>query len=76
MCFLEEGVATHSSILAWRVHVDRGAWRATIHGVTKSWTRLSDQAQHSTSCVLFEDSFQSCKTQSVLFSFENSDVHH
>ena len=22
--------------------MDRGAWRATIHGVTKSWTRLSD----------------------------------
>ena len=22
--------------------VDRGAWRATVHGVTKSWTQLSD----------------------------------
>ena len=22
--------------------VDREAWRAAIHGVTKSWTRLSD----------------------------------
>ena len=21
---------------------DRGAWRAAVHGVTKSWTRLSD----------------------------------
>ena len=21
--------------------MDRGAWRATVHGVTKSWTRLS-----------------------------------
>ena len=21
---------------------DRGAWRATVHGVTKSWTQLSD----------------------------------
>ena len=28
--------------------VDRGAWWATINGVTKSWTRLSEQAQHST----------------------------
>ena len=26
---LEEGMATHSSILAWRIPVDRGAWRAT-----------------------------------------------
>ena len=22
--------------------MDKGAWRATVHGVTKSWTRLSD----------------------------------
>ena len=35
---LEEGMATHSSILAWRSPVDRGAWRATAHGATKSWT--------------------------------------
>ena len=39
---LEEGMATHSSILAWRIPMDRGAWRATVHGVTKSVTRLSD----------------------------------
>ena len=24
---------------------DRGAWRATVHGVTKSWTQLSDAHQ-------------------------------
>ena len=35
---LEEGVATQSNILAWRSPMDRGAWRATAHGVTKSWT--------------------------------------
>ena len=29
---LEEGMATHSSILAWRILKDRGAWRATVHG--------------------------------------------
>ena len=39
---LEEGMATHSSILAWRIPMDRGAWRATGHGVTKSRTRLSN----------------------------------
>jgi len=38
---LEEGVATHSSILAWRIPTDRGAWWAAVHGVAKSWTRLS-----------------------------------
>ena len=42
----EESMATHSSILAWGVNpVDRGAWRAAVHGVTKSWTRLSEQQQ-------------------------------
>ena len=30
---LEEGMATHSSILAWRTPVDRGPRRATVHGV-------------------------------------------
>ena len=38
---LEEGMATHSSILGWRIHMDRGACQATVHGVTKSWTQLS-----------------------------------
>ena len=28
---LEEGMTTHSSILAWRIPMDRGAWRATVH---------------------------------------------
>ena len=43
---LEEGMATYSSILAWRIPMDRGAWWATVHGVTKSQTRLSNSAQH------------------------------
>ena len=33
---LEEGMATHSSILAWRIPMDRGTWQATVHGVAKS----------------------------------------
>ena len=33
---LEEGTATHSSILAWRIPMDRGAWQTTANGVTKS----------------------------------------
>ena len=32
---LEEGMATHSSILAWKIPMDRGAWRATVHGGRK-----------------------------------------
>ena len=36
---LQKEMATHSSILAWRM--DRGARRATVHGVTESQTQLS-----------------------------------
>ena len=39
---LEEGMATHSSVLARRIPMHRGAWQATVHGVAKSQTRLSD----------------------------------
>ena len=35
---LEEGTATHSSILAWENSMDRGAWQAAIHGVEKNQT--------------------------------------
>ena len=35
---LEKGMAIHSRILAWRTPMDRGVWRATVHGVTKSRT--------------------------------------
>ena len=35
-------MATHSRILAWRIPMDRGARQATVHGVTNSWTPLSD----------------------------------
>ena len=41
-------MATDPSILAWKIPMDRGAWWATAHGITKSQTRLSDLAQHST----------------------------
>ena len=37
---LEEGMATHSSILAWRTPMGRGVWQATVHRVSQSWTQL------------------------------------
>ena len=43
-CPLEESMATHSGILAWRIPMHRGAWRATVHGGAKSWTWLSNYA--------------------------------
>ena len=39
---LEEGMATYSSMLAWRIPMDRGAWQGIVHGVPKSWTQLSN----------------------------------
>jgi len=33
---LEEGVETHSNILAWRIPIDRGIWPATVLGVASS----------------------------------------
>ena len=35
-----EEMATHASILAWGNPMDIGAWQATVHGITKSQTRL------------------------------------
>ena len=39
---LEEGMATHFSILSWKILMDGGTWRTTVHGVTKSQTWLSN----------------------------------
>ena len=44
---LEKGMATHSTTLAWRIPMDRGAWRATVHRVAKSRTWLSTAQRFS-----------------------------
>ena len=44
---LEEVMATHPSLLAWRISIDRAAWWATVHGVEKSWTRLKWLSMHA-----------------------------
>ena len=33
---LEEEMATHSTVLAWRIPMDRGAWRAAVHRAAES----------------------------------------
>ena len=48
---LEEGMATHSSILAWRIPMDRGVWSVTVFGITKSQIQLSYEAQHNTAIL-------------------------
>ena len=44
---LEEGMATHSSILPWSIPMDRGDWWATVHRVAKSRTRLTWLSTHA-----------------------------
>ena len=39
-------MATHSSILVWRIPMDRWAWRVTVHSVTQSQTQLKQHSTH------------------------------
>ena len=43
-------MATHSSILPWRIPMDRGAWWATVPGVPKGETRMNRLSTHA-QCV-------------------------
>ena len=44
---LKKGIATYSSILAWKMPMGRGAWQTTVHGVTNSWTQLGTNPLHT-----------------------------
>ena len=46
---LEDEMATHCSILAWKNPMDRGAWQATVHGLQSSWTRTWQAPMHKQS---------------------------
>ena len=45
---LEEDMATHSSILAWRIPMDRKAWWVIVHRVSKNQIQLKQISIHST----------------------------
>ena len=49
---LEEGMATHSSILVWRMPTDRGALWVAVHGVARSQTWLSSRTELDTGSFL------------------------
>ena len=51
---LEEGMTTHSSIFAWKVPMDRGAWCTTVHRVAKSWPELKQFITHAQRKFTFE----------------------
>ena len=44
---LEEGMATHSSIPAWRIPWTEEPQQATVHGVAKSHTQLRKHTKHN-----------------------------
>ena len=44
---VEKAMATYSSILAWRIPVDGGAWWAAVYGVTQTQTRLKPLSSSS-----------------------------
>ena len=48
---LEKKMATHSSILAWKNHLVEGAWKTTVHEVTKNHTGLNTQLNSSWSRI-------------------------
>ena len=51
-------MATHSSVLVWTIPMDREAWRAIVHGVTKLYmTEGLSTAQHSTALPLKNECF-------------------
>ena len=54
---LDEGMAIHFSILAW-IPMDRGPWWATVHGVTKSQTQLSDKAHNMSGSMTKRKTFR------------------
>ena len=63
-------MVTHSSILAWRIPMDRGAWWATVHGVTKSRT----QPSNFTFTFMFKKSVEFGQYVNLLISTPNQNV--
>ena len=65
----EKGMATHySSILAWRISWT-GVWWSTVHGIAKSWTRLSDQHFHFSPKIVSNKKVQITISNITLGSF-------
>ena len=55
---LEEVMATHFSILACRIPLDRGAWQAAIHGVTESY--MSERLSTAQRVYIFHYIVRNC----------------
>ena len=65
---LEEGMATRSNILAWKIPMDRRAWRATVHGVPKSQTK---HRRNNVGCYCF-----ACENNIGIYAIEQESQLH
>ena len=52
----------------WQLVMDRRAWYARVHGVTKSWTRLSDPENHDGVITHLEPDILECEVKWALES--------
>ena len=73
---LEEGMATHSSILAWRIPMDKGAWWAAVYGVTKldtiKWLGIEQLGVKQTHSLVFENEASNAYS---IFSVPQTNIH-
>ena len=65
---LEKEVATHSSILSWRIPMDREAWQAIVHGAAKSRTSLNDSHTRVLYDVDMNSLFDICSKNNLFHS--------
>ena len=56
---LEEGMATQLQYSCLENPMDRGAWWATVHRVTKSYTRLKRLSMYAHSLSVLDNMFSS-----------------
>ena len=66
---LEKEIATHSSVLAWRIPGMEGAWWAAVYGVAQSWTRVERLSSSSSSRSLdryFQELISWCQSLHLL----------
>ena len=61
-------MATHSSILAWRIPINRGAWRATVHGVAKSRTQQKRISMHKDGEMRKDQAVKHCPGTELLIN--------
>ena len=65
---LEKEMATYSSILSWRISMNRKAWQAIVHGAAKSRTRLNDSHTRVLYDMDMNYLFDICSTNNLFHS--------